>query len=174
MGTTLELVSRRHERSGAERVYRVVVGVDFSADAMRAADLAARIAERHRAAEIHLVGAAESGLLGRPVVGYEQLETALASLGEKLATAKKRRRAAQLTIVTHAFVASPAKAIVDVARGLAADLIVLGSAGPQGYMRLLFGSVAEGVKRDAPCAVLTVAPATLAPARSQRRVVWGP
>jgi nucleotide-binding universal stress UspA family protein len=52
-------------------------------------------------------------------------------------------------------VGRPAAAIVDYAREMDADLIVLGSPG-SGVVRHIGGSVAEGVVRFAPCPVLTV------------------
>jgi nucleotide-binding universal stress UspA family protein len=51
---------------------------------------------------------------------------------------------------------APADAIVDYARALGADLIVLTSRGRGGWRRLLLGSVAEAVLRSAPCPVLVV------------------
>jgi nucleotide-binding universal stress UspA family protein len=47
----------------------------------------------------------------------------------------------------------PAEAIVEVAREISADLIVLGTHGRQGLDRLMNGSVAESVLHHAPCAV---------------------
>lgn len=53
--------------------------------------------------------------------------------------------------------ASPAaKVILEHARTGAFDLIVMGSHGRKGVSRLVLGSVAESVLRDAPCPVLTV------------------
>jgi nucleotide-binding universal stress UspA family protein len=57
--------------------------------------------------------------------------------------------------------------ILDAARGLGADLIVMGTHGRTGLGRLLLGSVTEEVLRKAPCPVLTVkdqAPAAELPA----------
>jgi universal stress protein A len=48
----------------------------------------------------------------------------------------------------------PAEQIVKAAAGM--DLIVLGTHGTTGLARLLMGSVAESVLRNAPCPVLTV------------------
>ncbi len=48
----------------------------------------------------------------------------------------------------------PAEQIVKAAAGM--DLIVLGTHGTTGLARLLMGSVAETVLRNAPCPVLTV------------------
>jgi nucleotide-binding universal stress UspA family protein len=50
----------------------------------------------------------------------------------------------------------PAEAIVAFARQTRCDLIVIGTHGRSGVGRLLMGSVAEAVLRDAPCPVLTV------------------
>jgi nucleotide-binding universal stress UspA family protein len=50
----------------------------------------------------------------------------------------------------------PASEIVDFARDASIDLIVMGTHGRTGLERLLMGSVAEKVMRDAPCSVLVV------------------
>src|SRR5438552_15883006 len=49
---------------------------------------------------------------------------------------------------------SPADAIVDVATAEAVDLIIMGTHGRTGLVRLLMGSIAEAVMRRAPCPVL--------------------
>jgi universal stress protein A len=51
---------------------------------------------------------------------------------------------------------SPANAIVEYARSIHADVIVVGTHGRDGVSRLLMGSVAEHVVRHAPCPVLVV------------------
>jgi len=48
--------------------------------------------------------------------------------------------------------------IIDYAAGFHADLIVVGSGGHKGMGRLLFGSVADSVVRQAPCSVLVARP----------------
>ena len=53
-------------------------------------------------------------------------------------------------------IASPAEKILEVAKEIAADLIIVGTHGRSGAARLLLGSVAEEVVRDAPCNVLVV------------------
>lgn len=50
----------------------------------------------------------------------------------------------------------PATAILQVAQELGCDLIVMGTHGRGGLGRLLMGSVADKVVREAPCLVLTV------------------
>jgi nucleotide-binding universal stress UspA family protein len=51
-----------------------------------------------------------------------------------------------------------ARAIVDLAETIEADLIVMGSAGRSGLPRLILGSVTERVLRKSPVPVLTVHP----------------
>jgi len=58
----------------------------------------------------------------------------------------------------------PAQAIVHEARAWSADLLVLGTHGRRGAARLLLGSVAETVLRQAPCSVLVIPPVRTAPA----------
>lgn len=50
----------------------------------------------------------------------------------------------------------PASEIVKFARDAAIDLIVMGTHGRSGMERLLMGSVAEKVMREAPCSTLVV------------------
>jgi nucleotide-binding universal stress UspA family protein len=50
----------------------------------------------------------------------------------------------------------PAAEILRVAREIGCDLIVMGTHGRTGLGRLLLGSVAERVLREAPCPVVTV------------------
>ena len=52
----------------------------------------------------------------------------------------------------------PAIDIVDYAKEIHADLIVIGTHGRTGVSRLIMGSVAEHVVRTAPCPVLVVRP----------------
>ncbi len=51
---------------------------------------------------------------------------------------------------------NPAQQIIQLAKDENAALIVMGTHGRTGLMRLLMGSVAEEVVRQAPCPVLTV------------------
>lgn len=52
----------------------------------------------------------------------------------------------------------PAREIVEYAKGVHTDLIVIGTHGRTGVSRFLMGSVAEHVVRTAPCPVLVVRP----------------
>jgi nucleotide-binding universal stress UspA family protein len=57
---------------------------------------------------------------------------------------------------THLHLGRADHRIVQTAKDLKADLIVLGTHGRTGLARVLLGSVAEHVTRHAPCDVLTV------------------
>lgn len=59
-------------------------------------------------------------------------------------------------VVHRLVIGDPATEIPRVAREENVDLIVMGTHGRTGLLRLLMGSVAELVVRRAPCAVLTV------------------
>jgi nucleotide-binding universal stress UspA family protein len=50
----------------------------------------------------------------------------------------------------------PVSTIVQVAREIGADLLVMGTHGRGGLLRVLLGSVAAGVLREAPCPVMTI------------------
>jgi nucleotide-binding universal stress UspA family protein len=64
----------------------------------------------------------------------------------------------------------PAQQILDVAAETGADLIVVGTHGRTGLPRLLLGSVADRVLRQAECPVLTIR--AQPPGESRRRAPW--
>jgi nucleotide-binding universal stress UspA family protein len=78
--------------------------------------------------------------------------------GAEKAIEEVRQRAARGGLKVEALVeeGSASSAIVDVARRLPADLIVMGTRGRTGLAHVLLGSVAERTIRTAPCPVLTV------------------
>ena len=72
-----------------------------------------------------------------------------------------------ITVTLEARAGHAASVIVDQAVERSADLIVMGTHGRTGFSRLLMGSVAEKVVRQAPCPVLTIPP--VAPASAKER-----
>ncbi len=74
--------------------------------------------------------------------------------------------AAGVAVTIEAKAGEPAAAIVNAAVTGKADLIVMGTHGRSGVMRLLLGSVAEKVVHRAPCPVLTVPGAAQGDART--------
>jgi nucleotide-binding universal stress UspA family protein len=63
---------------------------------------------------------------------------------------------AGLSAETRVMKGDPRDALVDTARGLHADLVVVGSHGRTGLAKLVLGSVATHVVTHAPCSVLVV------------------
>jgi nucleotide-binding universal stress UspA family protein len=63
----------------------------------------------------------------------------------------------------------PARTIVERARGMSADLVVMGTHGRSGVERWVLGSVAEKVLRKAHCPVFTVPPSSTPAAKGDPR-----
>lgn len=152
------LVARERQGSG-----RILVATDFS-DRAQSAVSAGADAARMLAAKVTLLHVVdvEPGLLVRLGVAF-----GASSAGMPLAVLDEVRREAGETLQgllelhriegEHRVVVGDASAtIVEVARDLAADLIVLGASGRSRLARLVLGSTAEQVCRRAPCSVLAV------------------
>jgi nucleotide-binding universal stress UspA family protein len=136
----------------------IVVGTDGSETADRALDEAIAIAQRDQA-KLHVVTAfpdpamirerITSGATAAPVnlsqVADSVLNRAAIHAEEKGVHAE-----------THSREADPAEAILDVAKTVNADLIVVGSRGLSGIERYLLGSVSNKVSAHAPCNVMIV------------------
>lgn len=84
---------------------------------------------------------------------YEELQASATSQVEALAaaTVKDGVKAEGIAVEDR-----PAPGIVDAAKRLPADLIVMGTRGLTGLSHVLLGSVADRVIREASCPVLTV------------------
>jgi nucleotide-binding universal stress UspA family protein len=131
----------------------VVVGVDRSATARRAAEAAAELAEAY-GANLHVVMCAGRN---KPVdisVGSDQFHTDwISEAGQFLDDLV--RRLATSSVTRTVGVGDPAKMMCEEAQRLEARAIVVGNRRAQGLSRVL-GSVAGDVTRQAPCNVLVV------------------
>jgi len=65
-------------------------------------------------------------------------------------------KSAGLTVTAKMVPADPRGAIIDEAKRMSADLVVVGSHGRSGLTKLLLGSVATHVVTHSPCSVLVV------------------
>jgi nucleotide-binding universal stress UspA family protein len=152
------LVARSPERTGP-----VLVATDFSDPALPA--VATAVAEaRSRAtgiAILHSLDVAYAPVDASAMLSGGVPSPLSAELGAELREAAAVQLRAALdrhgidgeTIVTQ----GPAgPAIVEAAARLGAGLVVVGTTGRTGLARLLLGSVAESVVRQAPCSVLVV------------------
>ncbi len=131
---------------------KILFPTDFSECAQGAMPHAVRLAEVHDA-ELQLLHV----LVLHSMAAMEAIEPFPGEEAAKQtfeAAASEREGARVTHDVTRAIAAAPA--ILDYADAQAIDLIVIGSHGRRGIRRLLLGSVAEEVLRDARCPVLIV------------------
>jgi nucleotide-binding universal stress UspA family protein len=147
---------------------RVVVGVDGSAGARNALELAVQEA-RLRGAVLHAVHAwrmplalalPEPTIAGFAPVRVKDLDRLAEQLGEEASRLLHDELQTALgddsglEVKREVVEANPAEALIDAARG--ADLLVVGSRGRGGFKGLLLGSVGQHVAHYAPCPVLIV------------------
>ncbi|MFO0707928.1 MAG: universal stress protein [Nitrospira sp.] len=149
---------------------RILVPVDFSDCSLEAVEYAALMAQRHQAT-VSLVHVLEPVFYG--------LDFTLLHTGKR--EELRERLTVRMTDLTKALAAAnikadsqirggvPADSILDSARTMPADLIVMGTHGRRGLSHLLCGSVAESVIRQSRCPVLTVRSPKYAP--GHRRIV---
>jgi universal stress protein A len=136
----------------------LLVPIDFSDCSKNALRYAWPLAQEHEAALtlLYVVPPASSaGEYGG--IDYAQLETsAKASAEKELSRLAFDEVDGEVPVDTLVRVGWPAREIVQVARSLPADLIVISTHGRTGFKHALLGSVAEHVVQRAPCPVLVV------------------
>ena len=137
----------------------LLVPIDFSAHSLGALERACDLAREFDAA-LHLLHCYEI-----PTPGLEQYRIALpetvwerihAGAEQWLAALAEKTAAAGLRVTSEVSAEAPGHAIVEVARRVDADIVVLGTRGTTGVKHFLLGSVAERTVRTAPCNVLVV------------------
>ncbi len=141
---------------------RILVPTDLSEPSDAALAYAKRLAQSFQAS-LHVLHVVEDSMMPTTKAdGLEEVpvgltawleEGAARALAERFDAAEQSRYGGGVEIRTGTLAA---KAIVDVANELHADLIVMGTHGRRGLAHLLLGSVAEQVVRTAACPVLTV------------------
>lgn len=158
------------ESVNARKPYQVVVGFDFSALAERALEEALAICERHSPAELHVITVASpAGLLlqlpggGDPSPEDQARETVRARIAEILDAYQATNGRVGLDrvavyVLNSVPAGEPAQLITGLAAAVDADLVVIGTHGRAGLRRLLLGSVAAQVVRDAGTSVYVVRP----------------
>lgn len=142
----------------------IVVGTDGSPSAAKAVAEAAQLA-RAFDAPLHVVSAFRASPPGAAMALAAETGMALAladwdvgveaSVVDELRAVAVRLEAAAVKVETHAVCGHPVDAILNIARDVKADLIVVGSKGMTGARRVL-GSVPNSVAHKADCAVLVV------------------
>jgi nucleotide-binding universal stress UspA family protein len=143
----------------------VVVGFDFSHSARAALSRAIALATRAPFHVLHFACVIEphSPLPAVPGkhVDYEYAERVQRALADAI---EQELRAASTGVrvhfYVHARIGKPAEELLQLAREVGADLIIVGSKGLTGVERLVLGSVSERVVREAECAVMVARPKT--------------
>lgn len=138
----------------------IVVGTDGSASAERAIDEAVRLALALDA-DLHVVSAYEplrARVTGAPQGAADVWAPLPDSKVESiLSQTEASVRMRNVAVSTHAIHAEPADAILEVAREVGAEMIVVGSKGMHGARRHLpLGNVPNAVSHRARCNVLIV------------------
>jgi nucleotide-binding universal stress UspA family protein len=140
-------------------IKRILVPLDFSANATRALDYAHGLAQRLGAA-LHLVHVCEVPTMMTPAldayaIAYSDWSQRLGEEAERELN-KTTKALGDVTVTTEVLFGSPASSIVEAADTNKADMIVMGTHGHGAVMHMLMGNVAERVVRTAGCPVLTV------------------
>jgi nucleotide-binding universal stress UspA family protein len=142
----------------------LLVPVDFSAPSRLALAWAFDYAQR-AACEVHTLHVVDRGLRSLstrgdlPALERELAQVHQAAAAELAAMVRgEEGRAAIGTLHEHVATGKPDEEILALVDELEADMVVLGTHGHTGVARLLLGSTAEKVSRNAPCTVVIVKP----------------
>lgn len=149
----------------------ILCPIDFSDASRHALEHAIAIARWYNAGIVglHVFNPVEFGsvVIGAPTsVGEDVTFGAnIAQMQEEVLACLEPARAAGVKTAGRVESGPAADAILDDARVLPADIIVMGTHGASGFEHLVLGSVTEKVLRKAVCPVLTVPPRTFATSR---------
>jgi nucleotide-binding universal stress UspA family protein len=140
------------DREGDSVFENVVVGADSSTTAAEAVRYAIDLAKLS-GGTLHIVTAFRpGGSVSADVPGEFPTSLGSVDLADSLLDdLASRARIAGVAVKTHAASGAPADRVCEVAREVAADVIVVGN---KGMHRRVLGSVPAAVARGAPCAVL--------------------
>lgn len=138
----------------------VLAAIDLSDEAREVLDRARKLADDHKArlSVCTVVKPLTQVYGGLDMMAYTQASVNFEQEAMKQAQEQAQEMAATVKVDAadvHVCVGAPATEVVDTAKSLDADLIVVGSHGKHG-LGLLLGSTANGVLHQAACDVLTV------------------
>jgi universal stress protein A len=134
---------------------RILVPVDFDQSSLKALDTAAKIAQQNDGTVfvLHIVPV-DIDVTGMPQ--YVDLIKRQENVDREKLTDIAQEHLAGMNWEILDEMGPPAIVIAEVATKLPADLIVMVTHGRRGLARLIEGSIAEKVLRNAPCPVLAV------------------
>jgi universal stress protein A len=156
-------------------IKRILVPVDFSQPSLQALDYAIEFGQPfkpefvvlHVLEPVYYPGAGDMYGPGYDMgLVYQELERAGRDQLSRIAATLQKKR---LTVRTLLRVGTAYHVIVETAKKLKADLIIMSTHGRTGLSHVVMGSVAEKVVRSAACPVLTVRGQKLGRRPSPRR-----
>jgi universal stress protein A len=136
---------------------KVLCPIDFSDQSVAVLNFALKVTQQNDA-KLYLLNVAPmpAGAAGFQPVPMDAYPFHEEDRKQELAELARERIPAAVRCETLVISGDPAARVLETARGLAADLIVMGTYGHRGLSRLILGSVAERVVRESPVPVLTV------------------
>ncbi|MEO8377799.1 MAG: universal stress protein [Candidatus Sumerlaeota bacterium] len=146
-------------RPSQVQLKQILVPTDFSEPSQNALRYALRFAKEF-GAQLTLLHVVEKTAIGagRDIpghMGYTDEQKTIAEKNLRALTASSEAAGA-IKIASTLREGVPADEILAAAKDLDTDLIVIGTHGYKGWKRLLLGSAAQKVVRDAPCPVFIV------------------
>lgn len=154
------LVVHPDDSARTPRAANLLVGMDFTPEADRAAAVAVRLAAGATDATVGLLHASP---IATPFVGVEVPAVPIVEPAENEAPVREGLSRRVVALGGHgvrveglACPGSPAEALRDIAQDRDADIIVVGTVAPAGAARLLLGSVAADLVHKADRPVLVV------------------
>jgi len=138
---------------------RVVVGYDFSHSSAAALHRAVTLASRAPFHVLHVVSVIDPKEAIASIPSYNGIDDMYAARVQEALAAEiqgeldKAEVQTRVHFFVHARVGGAAEEILALARQVGADLIIVGSRGVSGLERLIVGSTAEDIVRDAGCTV---------------------
>lgn len=148
---------------------QVVVAYDLSPSGEEALARALEIVARAPQHVLHVVTILDE-YRGGHKVGYQRADDMHGALREYVQARFTEREKPEIEFFVHCRIGKPAVEILQVAEDVGADLIFVGSHDRHGIDRVLSGSTAERVVRDAKCPVMVVKPKTYAEVDRQKVV----
>ena len=156
--TRAEQAATTKPPSPLRKLKKILVPIDFSEPSLKALHYAVPFAEQF-GATISLIHIREPlsypgdlpNVSALPLPGIEEEEAR-----KKLFELAYRDIEELVPIDVHVSSGKAADEIVNLAKGLETDLIIIATHGYKGFMHFVMGSTAEKVVRNAPCPVLVV------------------
>ncbi len=134
---------------------RILVPVDFDAQAIAAVETAAQVVRQNDGTAL-LMHVVPMMIPPAGMPGYVDVYRGQEEIARQRLTEFAHRHLTGLKYELFVHVGEPAASILRAEKRLAADLIVMATHGRRGFSRVFLGSVAEMVLREAVCPVLTV------------------